>query len=93
MERQEFIERVRLVAERNLRIQNAELTEQAIQGQMLWLAALAEATEISECWDLKDIAQALMTGGIQPTNFDTWVDNWMDEDQDPGEALDLIRLF
>lgn len=93
MERTEFVAYVQALATQHVLQQGKKATEENVQKQMLWLAALAEATEISECWDLKDIAQALADGGIPATNFDTWVDTWCDGENDQGEILDLLRLF
>jgi hypothetical protein len=93
MDRNEFRNAVAAIARKNVLDQGQEPTDKNVEAQMLWLAALHEAQGISECWTLKDIAQALLTGGIPATNLEEWITASTDEDADPGEVLDNLRLF
>lgn len=92
MNRNEFKQAVLAIAEGHVRERGEEPTPENVQKQALWLAAMHEATGISEAWTLQDIATALMSGGIPATSFEEWVDACTDEDGDAEEALDLLRL-
>lgn len=97
MTKDEFILRVRQIAEQKLNEQGEEVTEEAIQQQAKWLAALSNARSLLETATLKDTAEILIDG-IPPLNFDEWAGTVVEGEEDdeysfPQTILDELREF
>lgn len=96
LQRATFESDVRAIAAQNLVDQRIDPTPEAVERQMLWLASLYEAEQISGGYTMKDLAR-MVRDGLPALTFEDWVDGCFEmEDDEEGtlaEVLDALRLF